>query len=374
MKPIDLEAFHRMRVDHGGRYAGQIGLAHAVNIHAGDSEAFAKALIEAGIVEYAQPDVISYPAAIPNDTFWVDGLEDWQHAYNYQKGGSVQVGVMDTGCNTFTDFGANVMPGWNVLTSTSDVTDTDTDSHGTASCSVIAADSNNGSTGGGVSGLGWGIKVVPLKITNTGAVLHSNAAAAITWALANAPSCKVFTMQVFGSGTTAQTLIDAVQAAWDANCIVCCSAGNSDNTTSQTPANTAHVVAVSGCYGTSRDRYFANNPGGSSYGPWTEASGHLGIIVSEIQKAYNKVGAAINYQGTSSSAPAFAAACALLWSYKPTATNQQILDAILNNADPAGADFGSPPHPAKALNVYRAIDSLRSDSPKNLVPVPCGGF
>jgi hypothetical protein len=51
-----------------------------------------------------------------------------------------------------------------------------------------------------------------------------------------------------------------------------------------------------------------------------------------------------------------------MWSFKPSATNAQILAALIAEADPVGSDWGSPPHPAYALNVYRAIDSLRTDT------------
>ncbi len=373
VNPVDIAALRQRLSQRGaelGRAIGSTG-AHELHVQSGRSEALADELLRADLTHYAHPEVIYEATAIPTDSAWNDSLEDWQHAWDLQKGGSKRVAVLDTGCNTFTDFSANVLPGRNVLSGTTNVTDNV--NHGTAGCSLIAADTNNGSTGGGVAGLGWGVNVVPVKVANSGSYPESDTINGIDWVVSN-NAAEIISMAFAGPSASSQAMIDEVAAAWAAGLIICASAGNTDNTTTQYPAAIANVVAVAGCAATSRDRFLAGIAGGSSYGSWTEAAGHIGIAVNEVQRAYDRNGAQISYQGTSSSCPALCAALALMWGFKPTATNSQILAAMIATADPVRNDWGSPPHPAYALNVYRAVDYLRTDTTRRGSAIAFGGF
>ncbi|MDP0977458.1 S8 family serine peptidase, partial [Klebsiella pneumoniae] len=82
--------------------------------------------------------------------------------------------------------------------------------HGTRVSGLIAASSNNGR---GMSGVGWGLKILPLRVLGKCGGYDSDIIAAMKWAAgiaipgvpANANKAKVLNMSLGGSGSCGTT-------------------------------------------------------------------------------------------------------------------------------------------------------------------------
>ncbi len=129
--------------------------------------------------------------------------------------------------------------------------------HGTHSAGVVAAETNN--VAGGVAGIGWNIRIVPVRALGKCGGAMSDVADAIKWAAgvavttlpvpvpaASANPAKVILVGAGGKAGIAcsVTLQSAVDAAINAGATVVAAAGNEGAFTLSAPANCSGVVAV----------------------------------------------------------------------------------------------------------------------------------
>ncbi len=143
-------------------------------------------LIATGAVEFAEPDYLVAPAYIPDDP-WI--TEQWHHEKinSYQAWDSIQgdasvlVAVCDTGVDSsHPDLSANLqLPGYNSVDGS-----TDTEPiipHGTGVAGCISAVGDNGI---GVAGVGWNVRMLPVRVTNRddGWAYYSDMAEGVQWA------------------------------------------------------------------------------------------------------------------------------------------------------------------------------------------------
>ncbi|MCY4755430.1 S8 family serine peptidase [Pelomonas aquatica] len=144
--------------------------------------------------------------------------------------------------------------------------------HGTRVSGLIAAASNNGL---GMAGVGWGLKILPLRVLGKCGGYDSDIIAAMKWAVglslpgvpANANKAKVLNLSLGGSGSCAATdstgslyrqAIDQVSAA---GATVVVAAGNSEGQAVGLPGNCPGVVSVAAL------RHVGTKVGFSSIGP-----------------------------------------------------------------------------------------------------------
>ncbi|MFD0322210.1 S8 family serine peptidase [Lysobacter gummosus] len=175
-------------------------------------------------VEFVQVDGIRHALAVPNDTRFGD---QWHYAdsavgiraptaWNTSTGTGVVVAVIDSGILSHTDLNANILPGYDMISSTTGFSDAEcqqagaspgcgksddgngrdsnpNDSsnivHGTHVAGTIAAVTNNAA---GVAGVAYNAKVVPVRVLgNQGFGSDSDIADAIVWPpAAPSPACR----------------------------------------------------------------------------------------------------------------------------------------------------------------------------------------
>ncbi len=125
---------------------------------------------------YVGPDYIEKAATVPNDPAWSNqwGL-NWAYGIDVEKAwvrtmGSknVRVGVIDSGIANHEDLNANLAEGWDFYNN-NNITNDDTDGHGTKVAGVIAAEANNGI---GVAGVAPNVTLVPLQTSYDGKQMH----------------------------------------------------------------------------------------------------------------------------------------------------------------------------------------------------------
>ena len=325
----------------------------AANIVAGDAD-----------VEYAEPDRILRALRVPNDSLFAQqwSLADSASgirattAWDTSLGSGVTVAVIDTGVRPHVDLLANLLPGYDFITDTfvsGDGNQRDADAydpgdavsanycfrgdpasgsswHGTHVAGIVAAVGNNA---GGVAGVAYGAKVLPLRALGKCGGYTSDIADAIVWAAggsvagvpANPNPARVINLSLGGGGAcdnTTQAAIDRVRAL---GAVVVVAAGNeASNVSNSSPANCRGVVAVAAT-GPSGGRASYSNfgtgvtlaaPGGDSGGG----------ILSTLNSG-STVPAADSYaayMGTSMATPAVSGVVALMLSANPRLTPDNV--------------------------------------------------
>jgi subtilisin family serine protease len=145
-----------------------------VKVPIGMSEGeLAGVLMATGDYEFAHPNWIVFPAATtPNDPQFA---LSWQHtriqstlAWDITQGSpDVIVAVCDSGVRTnHADLAAALVPGYNSATRVAQANGgqiDDINGHGTFVAGCAAAIGNNGT---GVTGVGWNLKIMPIRVTN----------------------------------------------------------------------------------------------------------------------------------------------------------------------------------------------------------------
>ncbi|MET9463905.1 S8 family serine peptidase [Streptomyces sp. NPDC006544] len=339
-------------------------------------------------VAYVEPDSRAYALAVaPNDTEYakqwdlfepVAGM-NVQAAWDKSTGSGVTVAVIDTGYVAHSDVAANIVAGYDFISTSSAARDgngrdnnpadqgdwsaadecgagskaSDSSWHGTHVAGTIAAAANNAK---GVAGIAYNAKIQPVRVLGKCGGATSDIVDAITWASggtvagvpANATPAKVINMSLGGSGACTSSYQNAINAAVGRGTTVVVAAGNSNaDAAGFTPASCNNVINVAASNRTG-DRSFYSNfgaiidvaaPGGETRRatdtPGTVTTPENGIL-SSLNSGTTTPGAEIYkpYQGTSMAAPHVAGLAALLAAAKPSLTPAQIEAAIKANARP----------------------------------------
>nr|WSX54841.1 S8 family serine peptidase [Streptomyces sp. NBC_00974] len=339
-------------------------------------------------VAYVEPDSRAYALAVaPDDTEYakqwdlfepVAGM-NVQAAWDKSTGSGVTVAVIDTGYVAHSDVAANIVAGYDFISTASAARDgngrdnnpadqgdwsaaeecgtgskaSDSSWHGTHVAGTIAAAANNAK---GVAGIAYNAKIQPVRVLGKCGGATSDIVDAITWASggsvagvpANATPAKVINMSLGGSGACTSSYQNAINAAVGRGTTVVVAAGNSNaDAAGFTPASCNNVINVAASNRTG-DRSFYSNfgaiidvaaPGGETRRatdtPGTVTTPENGIL-SSLNSGTTTPGAEIYkpYQGTSMAAPHVAGLAALLAAAKPSLTPAQIEAAIKANARP----------------------------------------
>ena len=241
-------------------------------------------------VEWAEPNYICYPTAIPNDS---DYSYQWGHVHANleaawditQSGSTVRVAVIDTGVlpnhpdlqGNLSEAGADFVGGDNSKPvedynyTDQDPTDPTTQamggSHGTHVAGIIGAVTNNNK---GVAGVGRNIEILPIRSLSSNNGYYFDIAEGIYYAIDQ--NVDIINMSI--GGGSRNTLQEAVEAAATAGIVVVASAGNNGESGVLYPGGYDSVISVGAVnynneltdysnYGSELDLVA---PGGENYG------------------------------------------------------------------------------------------------------------
>lgn len=368
-------------------------------------------------VEYAEPDIMMYPMFTPNDSRY---NEQWHYfeataglnlpqAWDRATGQGAVVAVIDTGYRPHADLVANILPGYDMISSTQVANDgngRDSDArdpgdavvagecgagrparnsswHGTHVAGTVAAVTNNNL---GVAGVAYNAKVVPVRVLGKCGGFTSDIADAVVWAAGasvtgvpvNANPADVINMSLGGGGTCGATMQNAINQANNLGTTVVVAAGNSNQDASNfSPASCNGVVTVAAVNRSGGRSYYSNfgttveiaAPGGDT------RSGAANGILSALNNGLTTPGSdSYNfYQGTSMASPHVAGLAALLYSAKATITPSEVLSTLTNTARAfpstcSGCGAGIADATA-AVNAILGGGTVPTNELKNGVPV-----
>ncbi|MEY4750089.1 MAG: hypothetical protein RIQ60_2303 [Pseudomonadota bacterium] len=319
-------------------------------------------------IDYAEPDRVMKIQLVPND---VQYMSQWQYyepvaglnlpaAWDKSTGAGVVVAVIDTGYRPHADLAANILPGYDFITSS--VTGNDGNGrdssaldpgdgvaagecgagtaartsswHGTHVAGTIAAVTGNGT---GVAGVAFGAKVLPVRVLGKCGGYMSDIADGIIWASggtvpgvpANPTPARVINLSLGGSGACDTTSQNAINIARGNKTVVVVAAGNANTDVSTTsPANCAGVITVAAVGRGGARAYYSNYgslvdvaaPGGD------QTLGASNGILSTLNDGTSKPGADsyAYYQGTSMATPHVAGVVALMLARNPALTPDDV--------------------------------------------------
>ena len=234
-----------------------------------------RALASGPEIEFAAPDLLMQPTLVPDDPRLGEqwgfgngpGAMNIRNAWDKAAGEGVVVAVLDTGITRHPDLDANVVPGYDFISSGSMAGDGDgrdadpsdegdhdgwrgSSWHGTHVAGTVAAVTGNGAGGAGTA---FKAKIQPVRVLGRGGGFGSDIADAIVWAagvpLAGLPEnrtpAKVINLSLGRQGTCDSLYRRAVSMATANGATVVVAAGNSNMEVSRfTPANCPGVIAV----------------------------------------------------------------------------------------------------------------------------------
>jgi hypothetical protein len=141
--------------------------------------------------------------------------------------------------------------------------------HGTHLAGIIAAATNNGATlGSGIAGLGYPVRLLPIRVTEAdGVATHADIAQAVVYAADHGPS--VILIGLAGP-TWSHSLQEAVDYAWRRGCLLIAPSGDGGAEAPAFPAECNHVFGVASTtaseslawYSGSGDEVAVSAPGG----------------------------------------------------------------------------------------------------------------
>ena len=348
-------------------------------------------------VEYAEPDARMFPTAIPSDEFYLTHQWNLQESENQGMNlpdaweltsGSIDVvvAVLDTGIlPTHSDFDLNrILPGYDFITvedsdagqlliandgggRDADPTDpgdwvtagdaaqinffnldcdvVDSSWHGTHVAGIIGAKSDSG----GISGVDWNAKILPIRVLGKCGGYISDISDGIYWAAGisiegvddNPNPADVINMSIGGEIACGETYQNAINAARDQGAVIVVSAGNeSKNVSTSAPANCSNVIAVAAHGKTGELASYSNTgagidimaPGGDDFVNCDDSHGSiLSLGDSGLTTALND-DAYVCMNGTSMAAPHISGLAALMLSKNPNLTPDQIESGIKDSA------------------------------------------
>lgn len=234
--------------------------------------------------------------------------------YNYNVDGTgVHAYIVDTGMRlTHTQFTGRVGNGFDSITSGGNASDCH--GHGTH----VA-----GTVGGTTWGVAKKVTLHPVRVLDcTGYGTDEQVIAGLDWVTANHVKPAVANMSL--GGDASQALDDAVERTIAAGVVVAVAAGNdSSSACNYSPARTPNAITVGATTSSDARASYSN------YGTCLDVFGPGSSITSA---SYSSDTGSTSMSGTSMASPHVAGAAALYLAANPSATPQQVRDALVNNA------------------------------------------
>lgn len=293
-------------------------------------------------VKFAELDEVFAPDAVPDDPLY---LQQWHlsdiscsTAWRITAGSSgVVIAICDSGVDpTHPDLVGRLVPGWNVVSNSSDTSDVQ--GHGTAVAGTAAA---HGGNGVGVASVAYDCRIMPVRITNDpvgGVSTASQQASGIAWAAIHGANVANLSY----ASSTNETVSSAAQFFQTKGGVVTISAGNAGSFFSESINPYCVTVAATDQSGT--------------YTPWSNYGYNIFLAAPGASVlTTTRGGGYATWSGTSFSAPIVAGVAALVKSAKPTLTAVQIQNVLAASADDLG-DAGWDMHYGYGkVNAGRAV-------------------
>lgn len=354
-------------------YLGQVNLA-AFNVPDDlDGERVLESLRRefASVVQYAMFTPLAHAGFLPNDPDFlasnpVSGPQ-WGHwaigctvAWDYTLGSpDILIAVADTGVNMEHVELAGVVldpetyfPGYNLDIANNDNTMEDTDGHGTAVTGIIAAETNNENT---IAGVASGCPMIPIKISNSQEnAPYSDMIAGIL--LAAELGAKVVNLSWIGKFQDPNFEIAIAQMKAQGVLLVVC-AGNYGSIESGYPA------AYDDCISVGATRVPGIKADFSNYGPDVDIAApgkDLWVCAQSSSNAYK------SWWGTSFSSPMVAGGAALLWSYEPTLSLEDVRVLLTQTGAPA-LGFAEGVNLLNLSAAFGALPAIQAPKPSQLI-------
>jgi subtilisin family serine protease len=254
----------------------------------------------------------------PSDPLWAlqwgAALIKAPTAWAVTKGSpNVVVAVLDTGVDlSQPDLQGAFVPGYDFVNNDADPSDDL--GHGTAVAGIVAARSGNGLGGAGFCPR---CSVMPLKVAGAdGSASEANVASGITWATEH--GARVINLSLGGS--YGATVGGAVAYATSKGALVVAAAGNNGNSNAFYPAADPGALSVA-----------ATQPNDQLYS-WSNYGGWVAVAAPGCDLTTHPGGLYAEFCGTSASTPVVSGLAALGISYAPTASGDEIKQAITSSA------------------------------------------
>lgn len=305
-------------------------------------------------VRSVEPDRLLRHTFTPNDAKYPDQWAYYKSrfgtntagAWHYSTGAGVKIAVIDTGITPHGDLDANIVGGYDFISSATTARDGDgrdanpndegdwyddgecgdptgapSSWHGSHVAGIAAAVTNNSKKGS--AGVAYDAKVVPVRVLGKCGGTLSDVAEAIIWASggavagvpANPNPAKVINLSLGGPGTctAASSMQTAINTAVGNGAVVVVAAGNDAvNVATATPARCNNVVAVAALSSTGSLASYSN------FGDKIDVAAP-GTIVSTVNTGTTVQVAEgyASYQGTSMAAPQVAGLAAMILAEGP---------------------------------------------------------
>jgi thermitase len=299
-----------------------------------DENSLGSQLAETGFFEFVQPDWILYPigSVTPNDpsftSQWHLEKIEAPRAWTVTTGDpTFTIAVVDTGADlTHPDLAPILVPGYcSHLTQrrsqANGGTVTDANGHGTAVIGVAAAAGNNAT---GVTGVGWNLRVMPIRATNpttsSGGASFSDLQNGALWASNN--GAKIINISYAG---VAEPGVESLGATLRGRGCMLVWPMDDNSVNYATSFDHPSVTVVSGS--DNEDTVYAQ----SSFGAAVDLAAPAVSIITTARG-----GGLATVTGNSFAGPMVCGAAAVLWGLKPSLTPAQVEELLIDGVDDIG--------------------------------------
>jgi hypothetical protein len=321
----------------------------------------AAVFMDTGLFQYAEPDWFVYPVGVPNDPGFGS---QWHHDANRMDSAAgwdihsgdpaaSAVAICDTGIRTsHEDFQLHRLEGYNAVDQKWESQGGDVGpiaSHGTLTSGAAAANGNNNK---GVIGMGWDLSHRMVRVTNSsggGAYLSDIQHGARTAVesgdrVASASYSGVDN----GSNLTTATYIKSIGG------LLIWAAGNDDRNLTYGDRDADDIIVVGATDSSDTKAGF------SAYGQFMDLTGPgVGIYTCDSGNDSDYASAS----GTSLSTPLAAGLAALIWSYNPALTPDEVEAALKDGCQDLGSGGVDNTYGYGRIDVVGSLNSIAPSCP-----------
>ncbi len=335
-----------------------------VELRPGESEnGLARALMATGLFEYAEPDWVVYPIGCPNDPLLGN---QWHHNANRMQScdgwslhtgnSTVTVGICDTGIRkTHEDFLLHRREGYNAVDQLFESQGGNIDPvhpHGTMTTGCAAANGNNGV---GIAGVGWDLSHRMLRVSNTSSGSSSLSVLQHAARTSVENGDRIASVSYSGvdnsSNLTTATYIKSIGG------LLVWAAGNDGRNLTFGDRDADDIIVAGGTDQNDAKASF------SAYGIFVDLTAPAVSVYTADSGSDNDYAAV---SGTSFATPLTAGLAALIWSFDPSLTPDQVESLLKQGCDDLGSAGLDNTFGYGRINVFQSLSLV---SPGNQPPV-----
>ncbi len=308
-----------------------------------DENSYHDALMQTGLIQYAEPNWRIRSTVRPNDTSFprqwhhtlLQSERSWDISGTTVGSSTMVIAIADTGVDLNNpDLAASLVSGYNAVTDRDQAAGgdvQDTNGHGTWVTGCAAAIGNNGI---GTSGMNWNFKIMPIKVSNTGDGNLDVTLRGVRWAIDHVAFGQHIVINVSRSGvgsesaeTTGQYVRTGGENGNHGPGLLVWSAGNNNL---DLGADGSPDVIIVGATDRNDQKW-----SGSNYGAAVDVYAPGKDIVSTALG-----GGIISNDGTSMAAPIVAGICGSIWVTRSALRPDEVEEALEKGCKPLGASLG----------------------------------